>query len=410
MKKTTKEYINENWKNTIRYPSTDSDGSWFKMPAPYTTPCASTLFKNFFYWDTYFANLGLMADGYEKQAKNNLITMRYFIKILGFVPNADHIITRSQPPLFTRGVYDYYHKTGDIEFVKGSLFAIEREFGFFQSDRMTEIGLNAYGNNELNFGKKWYYSEFDRRLGGYTDDERKLPDNQLIDGLLAIAESGWDFNPRFKRQGNRFAAGDFVHLDLNCILFDAEVKASELFALCGEKEKSEKYREASLKRKKLIEKYTYDKTEGIYLDYDFKSENKSEVVSAASFYPYALEISSDKIGCEKLLEKLELPFGLAACEYRGENEKYWQWDYPSMWPTNVYFAYLALKNCGLSDDAERIAKKYLKTVDNCFEKTGDLWEKYDAKKACVSVTREYDTPEMMGWTAGVYRFLQEEYK
>ena len=212
----------------------------------------NTLFKNFFYWDTYFANLGLMADGYEEQAKNNLITMSHFIKILGFVPNADHIITRSQPPLFARGVYDYYRKTGDIGFVRESLFAIEREFDFFQSDRMTKIGLNDYGNNELNFGKKWYYSEFDRRLGGYTDDERKIPDNELIDGLLAIAESGWDFNPRFKKNGNRFAAGDFVHLDLNCILFDAEVKAAELFARNGEKEKSEKYREKALNRKNLI--------------------------------------------------------------------------------------------------------------------------------------------------------------
>lgn len=252
MKKTTREYINENWGNTIRYPDTDSDGSWFKMPVSYTTPCMNTLFKNFFYWDTYFANLGLMADGYEEQAKNNLITMSHFIKIHGFVPNADHIITRSQPPLFARGVYDYYRKTGDIGFVKESLFAIEREFDFFQSDRMTKIGLNAYGNNELNFGKKWYYSEFDRRLGGYTDDERKIPDNELIDGLLAIAESGWDFNPRFKKNGNRFAAGDFVHLDLNCILFDAEVKAAELFARNGEKEKSEKYREKALNRKNLI--------------------------------------------------------------------------------------------------------------------------------------------------------------
>ncbi len=252
MKKTTREYINENWGNTIRYPDTDSDGSWFKMPVSYTTPCMNTLFKNFFYWDTYFANLGLMADGYEEQAKNNLITMSHFIKILGFVPNADHIITRSQPPLFARGVYDYYRKTGDIGFVRESLFAIEKEFDFFQSDRMTKIGLNAYGNNELNFGKKWYYSEFDRRLGGYTDDERKIPDNELIDGLLAIAESGWDFNPRFKKNGNRFAAGDFVHLDLNCILFDAEVKAAEWFARNGEKEKSEKYREKALNRKNLI--------------------------------------------------------------------------------------------------------------------------------------------------------------
>ena len=46
----------------------------------------------------------------------------------------------------------------------------------------------------------------------------------------------------------------------------------------------------------------------------------------------------------------------------------------------------------------------------CFEKTGLLWEKYDALKGSVSVTREYDTPAMMGWTAGVYLDMQHMIK
>ena len=32
----------------------------------------------------------------------------------------------------------------------------------------------------------------------------------------------------------------------------------------------------------------------------------------------------------------------------------------------------------------------------------------DAKSGIVSVTQEYETPEMMGWTAGVYRFLEDD--
>lgn len=73
-----------------------------------------------------------------------------------------------------------------------------------------------------------------------------------------------------------------------------------------------------------------------------------------------------------------------------------------MWPSNVYFAVYGLLKIGMEEEALRIAGKYVDTVDKCFEKTGLLWEKYDAAIGEVSVSREYDTPSMMGWTAGVY--------
>jgi alpha,alpha-trehalase len=76
-----------------------------------------------------------------------------------------------------------------------------------------------------------------------------------------------------------------------------------------------------------------------------------------------------------------------------------------MWPSNVYFAYTALENAGLKSDAERVAAKYLHTVRNVFDATGSLWEKYDAANETVSVTTEYETPAMLGWTAGVYVWL-----
>jgi alpha,alpha-trehalase len=42
-----------------------------------------------------------------------------------------------------------------------------------------------------------------------------------------------------------------------------------------------------------------------------------------------------------------------------------------------------------------------------FEVKGDLYEKYDARDGSVSVTSEYETPSMLGWTAGVYAFLKD---
>ena len=62
---------------------------------------------------------------------------------------------------------------------------------------------------------------------------------------------------------------------------------------------------------------------------------------------------------------------------------------------------------GVSEEAKWIKNAYMGTVESVFARTGDLWEKYDAKLGDVSVTSEYDTPAMMGWTAGVYRYMQE---
>ena len=58
--------------------------------------------------------------------------------------------------------------------------------------------------------------------------------------------------------------------------------------------------------------------------------------------------------------------------------------------------------------ANRIAQKYLKTVEKVFERTGKLWEKYNALSGDIDVVSEYDTPEMMGWTAGVYMALLDK--
>ena len=45
-----------------------------------------------------------------------------------------------------------------------------------------------------------------------------------------------------------------------------------------------------------------------------------------------------------------------------------------------------------------------------FEKTGVIWEKYDGRDGSIAVTNEYETPEMLGWSAGVYRFFVEDMK
>jgi alpha,alpha-trehalase len=42
-----------------------------------------------------------------------------------------------------------------------------------------------------------------------------------------------------------------------------------------------------------------------------------------------------------------------------------------------------------------------------YEKTGVLWEKYNAVTGTTKVADEYKMPSMVGWTAGVFVFARE---
>ena len=92
-----KKYIQENWTKTVR---ADNGGKGIPLPYPIIVPCISERFTCFFYWDTYFTNLGLMYDNLE-QAKNNIENMRFFVETIGYIPNGNMevMFNRSQPPL-----------------------------------------------------------------------------------------------------------------------------------------------------------------------------------------------------------------------------------------------------------------------------------------------------------------------
>ena len=69
-----------------------------------------------------------------------------------------------------------------------------------------------------------------------------------------------------------------------------------------------------------------------------------------------------------------------------------------------------MKNYGYDADANRIALKYTQLVERVEKKTGQLWEKYNADTGDCDAACEYQTPPMLGWTAGVYLKFMDELK
>ena len=401
--KEVREYILQNWEKTFHDPK-EIRGD-FHLPKPYISPSIGGIYTDLYYWDVYFINLGLMIDGFDEQVENNLDNMAYFIDTLGYMPNANNILDRSQPPLFCSAVYDFYVHKGDERIIRKYMPYVVKEYDFWQTYRKTKYGLHNFSTNGDEKEKMRHYRGLHERV--FETRETKEEQLALAEDIMAIAESGLDFNMRFRTKRSKLDAGSFLHLDLNCFLYEMETKAAKMLEIIGES--PEPFKTNAEERKALMEKYLYDETQGIYLDRNVVDGGFSEIISAVSAYPYTYGVSKDKVGMRKILSLLEHEYGITPTPYRGE-DIYYQWDYPCAWPAATCMTYMALKNVGLIDDAKRIAQKYVGTIDEDFAKTGRLWEKYDAVRGGMGVSTEYDTPEMMGWTAGVYVYLCEELK
>ena len=79
--KTLDRYILEGWNKTLRqieWQGSDvaEDGSLW-LPHPFTVPCDGDIFVHLFYWDTYFANRGLLLSGMRDAVKGNLRNFIY---------------------------------------------------------------------------------------------------------------------------------------------------------------------------------------------------------------------------------------------------------------------------------------------------------------------------------------------
>lgn len=396
------EYIKNSWKKTIQKPVNG-------IPFPFTSPCITDTFLDFFYWDVYFINKGLYIDGFAEQAENNISNIAYFIEKLGFMPNANTLTNRSQPPFFAKMVFDFYEYKKDKSIIEKYLPTILKEYDFWVTKRILPCGLNAYGEHSTDAELEENYIGLCDRVLEYR--ETKEEQFALAKDILAMAESGLDFNMRFTTERSKIDIGNFIQLDINCILYEVEVLISKMFAILNDTDNVEKFSTYAKKRKQLINEILWDEESGLYLDYNQKDKCFSKIVTAVSFYPYTFGVSDDTDSAKKLLLRLEQESGLSVGEYRGVNAVYYQWDYPCMWPAATCLTYLGLKRIGLDRDAFRIAQKYNTAVRNNFDKTGKIWEKYDSITGEVAQTlQEYGTPAMLGWSAAVYRYFEEELK
>ena len=387
------EYIRRNIKKTIRTHQRDEE-TLIGLPYPYTVPCAEACFNELYYWDTYFTNKALFAVGNIEQAKNNVSDILYLIEKFGYMPNGNRtfFLKRSQPPYAALMVDDIYCKTSDLSFLKRAFVTLKKEYEFWMTRRLAENGLNRYGSEEDEESCAAFYCGIVAdRIG--KDGSRDPA--EAGKHYFAEAESGWDFTSRFCGR-----CEDYSPIDLNSILFLYEKLFSKYEMLLNEGDGTEWAKKASFRAEKM-NALLWDSAAGIYRDYNYKTEKQAPVISAASFQPYFAGVAGEeqKSGLKKLLSVLEGEFGIFTTEK--VTEKY-QWAYPNLWAPCQYIAVKALEQYGYTNEAKRVAGKYVKLIERNFETYGKLFEKYNGLTGGIDAISEYGTPEMLGWTAGVY--------
>ena len=295
-------------------------------------------------------------------------------------------------------IQDVYAALGDEAWLKKAVLGLEKEYAFWMRKRMTPIGLNQHGTNAVGnrAALTYYYSLVAHRIAmdESAPEEEQI---QIAINLIAEAESGEDFTPRYENHN----ATEYAQIDLNAHLYGVEQFLSDFYRGKNE-EKSAYYQAQKERRLALIERYCYNEKTGVYADYNFVQNKRNNVVCVASFLPYFYGFARKGSSPAAIYDKLKTKGGVVSCEDTGD--RHYQWGYPYIWAPHQYFAYVALKNYGEEERADELCRNYTQLLSNTYDKTGFLWERYTEEGNAPDL--EYPTQKMLGWTAGVYRYLQ----
>lgn len=390
------EFIEKKWDDFIfeaKNAPKDSDepDAVLYLPNEYVAPNKEK-FNTMFYWDSYFIIKGLKTEkGRQELIMGIVDNCLYEVETYGKVLNANKKkwSTRSQTPYLSLMIRDAYENSNDKEWLKKAFDLAKKEYNGYWMDKshLTPSGLSRF-----------YDKSGDAPIGEY-----KKPH-----AYKSRAEATWDMSPRFDDEDIH----DLLPIDLNCNLYQYE-NDFEMFALeLGNKEEAREWFERSERRKKAINDLMWNKEDGLFYDYNFKTGGQKKIKSLAGYQAMFTELASQE-QAEKMKNNLkifETQGGLAACD-RDYGYQDRQWNYPVVWAPLQYICYEGMKKYGYAAEAEKINKDFVKLVYENWGKTGKIWEKYNGREESgekVPFDR-YPPQSGFGWTNAVAEVFIKEW-
>ncbi len=388
-----RDYIRAYWHQLERFHPKD-DESLLGLPRTYLVPSydesARFDYNELYYWDSYFMIQGLLDAEHEELVEGILEDLLSLFERLSIIPNASrtYLTGRSQPPFLTSFIFDIYD-TYDVPeaWLERAMAIAEREY------KTVWLGTRKPNVRLVYEGLSRYYDI-----------------NYLHD--LAEAESGWDMTPRFGRK-----ALSFLPVDLNALLYKYEsdfARAAEIF---NRPKEVAQWQEAMAARKKAMNHLMWDRLRGLYYDYDFKKERRGTISSLAAYFTMWAGLASDDQAAAmvRAMRRFEHKGGLTTTDdrplsYQMPGSLPVQWAYPNGWAPLHLITIKGLERYGYHEEAGRIARKWLRTNLDWFNKNGVFLEKYNVVEPDKPPLKGvYPSQTGFGWTNAVFERLCQDY-
>ncbi len=404
-------------------PEQITDHGLVYLPGRYVVPGGR--FNEMYGWDSYFIAQGLLCEGRTGLAESIANLHLYQVRHYGTVLNSNrtYCLMRSHPPFLGRLVLSVFHATGDLEWLGDALPYVERYHAYWCSLPQFIPGLelsryHALGDGpapevlhgEVDAAGKNHYERLQDWLRAHLDKHPHLATfyDRAHDWLTPAAyvddrtmrESGFDITWRFGPCG--MGIRDFAPVCLNTLLWMLESDIAQIRRLLGATPPSiERWEGQARERRERMSRVFWDDEHGLFLDWQLSQQKRRYYPYATTFWPlwagWASEEQASRI--VKNLPLFETEHGLLT----STTATGCQWDAPFMWAPLVLMAVQGLDRYGYKTEAARISHKFLSTLSADFERTGQLFEKYNAHTGSSEITGDvtfgYSTNEPgFGWT------------
>lgn len=317
-------------------------------------------FREFYYWDSYWIILGLLASEMFTTTQGMLENFISVVERYGFIPNGGRVyyMGRSQPPLLIPMVHEYIRATGNYNFVRDNIDTLEKEFQYWFTNKTIELNghtVAMYGDQTSGPRPESYAEDFEAGEFFNSAEETEAHYSEL----KAAAESGMDFSSRWfvdEEGGNNGSLFDLrtssiVPVELNAILFGNAVILSNFYRLLGNETKANYYDEVARAFNDAVQELFWHEDVGAWLDWDLTFNQRRDHFVPTNLSPLWTNCynRSDSVHIsERVLSYLEreeldqFPGGIPnTLEHTGE-----QWDFPNVWPPmQVYNHFNIVKPC-----------------------------------------------------------------
>lgn len=381
-------------------------------------------FREFYYWDSYWIIKGLLYSEMYDTVKGMIKNFAYMVEHYGFVPNGGRVyyLLRSQPPLLTAMVYEYYKATNDVAFVREILPVLVNEYKFWTSRRSTQYRESAtlfqYKVNMKNPRPESYREDMElvRHLTSTSDKER------VWSNIASAAETGWDFSSRwFAHEGasahriSSVRTWSIIPVDLNAFMCMNSRILSELFKVKGDQTKSLLYEARFVQAKMLMRQMHWNETDGVWYDYDLEQHRHVDayyISNALPLFAHCYDDQDETVPLRvyqymKAIGAFNSTKGIPTSFIQSDQ----QWDSGNSWPPMVHMIIEGFRTSPspkLHDFARKLASQWLRANHLAFDTTHRMYEKYDCSGTAGS-GGEYEVQTGFGWTNGVVLDLLNTY-